>query len=197
MGKLRWICVSLHFRAGHPGNHTRDLFAQHAVSGQLPTVSWVYGDGRPDLSEHPTQNITDGMSWTLQQVQAIITGGLWNKVAIFITWDDWGGWYDHVTPPIKETWDPSTAQRPEDRNPQFARDPFRFGSRVPCLALGPYAIPGHVSHQENSHVSLLKFCENTFRLDPLTHRDADSNGMTDCYDLTQDPRPAPELQPTD
>src|SRR5262249_48834269 len=52
--------------AGHNGNHTRDLFAQHAAAGRLPTVSWLYGDGRPDLSEHPTQNVTDGERWTLQ-----------------------------------------------------------------------------------------------------------------------------------
>jgi phospholipase C len=177
--------------AGHRANHTRDLFAHHAAAGQLPTVSWVYGDGRPDLSEHPTQNVTDGMTWTLQQIEAIVAGGLWNTCAIFITWDDWGGWYDHVDPPVKEAWDPDHAQRPPDRNEQFAGEPFRFGSRVPCLCVGPYAKRGHISHQENSHVSLLKFCEDTFGLAPLTDRDGASNGMSDCLDITQPPLPAP------
>jgi len=179
--------------AGHRGNHTRDLFAQHAAVGQLPTVSWVYGDGRPDLSEHPTQNVTDGEQWTLQQIQAIVEGGLWDTTAIFVTWDDWGGWYDHIDPPVVETWDPNHAQRPADRNDAFAGQPFRYGSRVPCLCISPYAKPGHISDQENSHVSLLKFCEDAFGLDPLTSRDADSNGMTDCIDYTQDPQPAPQL----
>jgi phospholipase C len=183
--------------AGHRGNHTRDLFAQHAAADRLPTVSWVYGDGRPDLSEHPRQNVTDGMTFTLQQIRAIVDGGLWDKVAIFITWDDWGGWYDHVTPPVKETWDPDHAQRPTDRNDRFAGDPFRFGSRVGCLCVGPYAKPGHLSHQENSHVSLLKFCEDTFGIAPLTDRDAASNGMSDCMDLTQNPLPPPDLTGAD
>jgi phospholipase C len=60
--------------AAHQGNHTRDLFLQHASSGQLPSVSWVYGDGRPDLSEHPRQNVTDGKAWTVEQVKAVVTG---------------------------------------------------------------------------------------------------------------------------
>ena len=65
--------------AGHRGNHTRDLFMHDALSGRLPAVSWVYGDGRPDLSEHPSQNITDGMRWTVEQVNAIVKGRLWKK----------------------------------------------------------------------------------------------------------------------
>jgi phospholipase C len=89
--------------ADHRGNPTRDLFAQHATAGRLPTVSWVYGDGRPDLSEHPTLNVIDGQDWTCQQIQAVIDGGLWDTTIIFVTWDDWGGWYDHVTPPVVET----------------------------------------------------------------------------------------------
>jgi hypothetical protein len=86
--------------AKHGANHTRDQFAQQAASGKLPTVSWVYGDGQPDLSEHPKQNVTDGMNWTVKQVKAVVAGGLWNEAAVFITWDDWGGWFDHVNPPV-------------------------------------------------------------------------------------------------
>ena len=177
--------------AGHRGNHTRDLFAHHAQQGTLPTVSSVYGDGRPGLSEHPRQNVTDGMQWTVDQVNAVVSGGLWDRVAIFITWDDWGGWAGHVEPPVKERWDHGHAQRPEDANAQFDGQSFRFGSRVPCLAVSPYAKAGHVSSQENSHVSILKFCEDTFGLGSLTDRDGQSNGMSDCFDLTQNPLPAP------
>ena len=168
-------------------NHGRDQFAVDARAGQLPTVSWVYGDGKPDLSEHPKQNVTDGMAWTLNQIQAVVDGGLWDRVAIFITWDDWGGWYDHVDPPVVETWDHTHAQRPADEFQQFDGQPFRYGSRVPCLVVGPYAKAGHISKQLNSHVSLLKFCETTFGLDPLTDRDASANGMSDCLDLSQAP----------
>ena len=176
---------------GHPNNHGRDMFSQHARAGTLPAVSWVYGDGHPDLSEHPQQVVTDGCNWTVDQVNAIVAGGLWNNVAIFITWDDWGGWYDHVDPPVKESWDSSMAQRPDDAFPQFNGQPFRYGSRVPCLVVSPYAKAQYVSSQENSHVSLVKFCEDTFGLAPLNDRDASSNGMTDCFDFAQTPLDPP------
>ena len=179
--------------AGHRGNHSRDLFAHHAAAGRLPTVSWVYGDGRPSLTEHPRQDVTEGMQWTVDQINAIVAGDLWEHSAIFVTWDDWGGWFDHVEPPVVERWDSSRAQRLGDANPQFDGDPFRYGSRVPCLVLSPYAKRNHVSHQLNSHVSLLKFCEDTFGLEPLTERDRLSNGMSDCFDLTQEPLPPPHL----
>ena len=88
---------------------------------------------------------------------------------------------------MKETWDHGKAQRPIDAHPEFDGQPFRYGSRVPCLVLGPYAKPGHISSQENSHVSIVKFVADTFGLQPLTDRDAHSNGMSDCFDLTQTP----------
>jgi phospholipase C len=177
--------------AGHRGNHSRDLFLHHASQGHLPNVSWVYGDGRPDLSEHPPQNVTDGADWTAEQIDAVVAGGLWSKTAIFVTWDDWGGWYDHVVPPVKETWKSSMAQRPADAFPEFNGQPFRCGSRVPCLVISPFAKQGHISHQENSHVSLVKFCETTFGLPPLNQRDGTSHGMSDCFDFNQRPLAAP------
>jgi phospholipase C len=176
---------------GNGSTYTRDAFAQAAAAGKLPNVCWLYGDGKPDLSEHPTQNVTVGSQWTAQQVAAIVAGGLWPSTAIFITWDDWGGWFDHVTPPVKETWQHTHAQRPADAFPEFDGQPFRFGSRVPCLVLSPYARAGYISHQENSHVSLLKFCESNFGLAPLNQRDAASNGMSDCFDFSQPARPPP------
>src|SRR5260221_2716700 len=177
--------------AGHRNNHSRDAFKQDALKGKLPNVSWVYGDGKPDLSEHPVQNVTDGSRWTAEQVDAIVQGGLWEKTAIFVTWDDWGGWFDHVVPPIKEAWDSGRAQRSPDAFPEFNGQPFRFGSRVPCLVISPFAKPGHVSHQENSHVSLVKFCESTFGIASLNQRDGASNGMSDCFDFHQSPNPPP------
>jgi phospholipase C len=180
--------------SGHRSNHARDKFAEDARAGQLPSVSWVYGDGgrgEADLSEHPKQNVTDGMNWTMDQVQAVVDGGLWNTTAIFITWDDWGGWFDHVDPAVVETWDSSRAQHPTEAYPEFDGDPFRYGSRVGCLALSPYAKQGYLSHQLNSHVSLLKFCETVFGLPALNQRDDQSNGMSDCFDFGQQPLPPP------
>lgn len=180
--------------AGHHRNHTRDLFQHHATKGKLPSVSWVYADGRPSLTEHPTQNITDGMQWTVDQINAIVAGGLWDRTAVFITWDDWGGWFDHVEPPLVEKWDSSRAQRPPDAHPEFNGQQFRYGSRVPCLALSPYAKRGHVCSQTNSHVSLVKFCQTTFGLPSLNERDGGSNGMTDCFDFAQNPLPPPQVE---
>jgi phospholipase C len=179
--------------AGHHANHTRDLFQQHATMGKLPSVSWVYADGRPPLTEHPTQNITDGMQWTVDQINAIVAGGLWDHTAVFVTWDDWGGWFDHVEPPLVETWNSSRAQRQPDAHPEFDGQPFRYGSRVPCLVLSPYAKRGHVCSQINSHVSLVKFCQTIFDLPSLNERDRGSKGMTDCFDFTQHPLPPPRL----
>lgn len=159
-------------------------FAVDAAAGKLPSVSWVYApeiNYNPDpLSEHPPGNVTDGMNWTVQQVNAIVKGGLWPHTAIFITWDDWGGWYDHVVPPNVESWTDGTQ--------------FRYGSRVGCLVLGPYAKRGHISHVLYSHVSLVKFCEKTFGLSPLNARDKAAGDMSDCFDFTQPPGPPPTLK---
>jgi phospholipase C len=66
-------------------------FAKDAAAGKLPSVSWVYAP--TGFSEYPVENVTSGMQWTVDQLNAIVQGGLWPKTAIFITWDDWGGWW--------------------------------------------------------------------------------------------------------
>src|SRR3981081_1699679 len=76
--------------AGHPSHHSRDAFKQDAASGKLPSVSWVYGDGKPDLSEHPKQSVTPGSQWTADQVAAVVAGGLVGRTPNFLTLDDWG-----------------------------------------------------------------------------------------------------------
>jgi phospholipase C len=99
-----------------------------APAGKLPAVSWVYAPHA--LSEHPPDppdkganppvgNVNNGMQWIVSQVNAIVKGGLWPQTAIFITWDDWGGWYDHVTPLEVEKWTDGTQ--------------FRYGTRVGCM----------------------------------------------------------------
>jgi phospholipase C len=166
-------------------NSTHNVSSEHFVAdakaGKLPTVSWLYAGETStlygDLSEHPTSNITKGMDWTVQQVQAVVDGGLWDKTAIFITWDDWGGWYDHVTPQEVEKWADGTQ--------------FRYGPRVPCLVLSPYVKKGYVSHVLHSHVSLLAFCETMFGLKPVTERDKAANNMRDCFDFSQKPLAPP------
>src|SRR5579859_5149060 len=137
-----------------PHSVSSEQFIKDAQAGTLPAVSWLYAAEVNtmfgDLSENPPGNITHGMEWTVRQLQAVVKGGLWDKCAIFITWDDWGGWYDHVPPPEVETWKDGTQ--------------FRYGPRVPCLVVSPYAKPGYISKQQHSHVSLLRFCEKQFGL---------------------------------
>ncbi len=163
--------------AGHR-QHSSDQFAKDAAAGKLPAVSWVYAP--QGFSEHPVDNVTNGMQWSVDQVNALVKGGLWPQTAIFITWDDWGGWYDHVNPPEVEKWTDGTQ--------------FRYGSRVGCLVLSPYAKSGYISKVLHSHVSLMKFCETTFKLPSLNARDAAADGMSDCFDFTQAPLPPPSAQ---
>jgi phospholipase C len=167
--------------------HERDTFLKDVAAGKLSSVSFVYGDGTPNLSEHPVQNVSDGCKWTASVIAAIGASKYWATTMIVVTWDDWGGWYDHVTPPNVEKWDPTHAQHPLDAYPQYAGQQWRYGSRVPCLVVGPYAKRGHVSHQLNSHASIPRLIEDLFSLPHLNTRDASSNGLSDCYDLTQTP----------
>ncbi len=127
-----------------------------------------------DVSDPPNPligNVTHGMQWTVAQVNAIVTGGLWPKTVIFITWDDWGGWVDHVEPPKVESWTDGTQ--------------FRYGSRVGCLVLSPYAKSGYISKNLHSHVSLVKFASQIFNIPPLNHRVQAADDMSDCFDFTQ------------
>jgi phospholipase C len=173
-----------------------DRFRTDAAAGQLPNVSWVYAPLQFD--EHPPYrnpqgvamgNVTQGMQWTVDQVNAIVRGGLWPRSAIFITWDDWGGWYDHVDPPQVEVWNGNGA------HPGYNGSQFRYGSRVGCLVLGPYARTGYISKVLHSHVSLVKFCETTFGLRALNARDGSADDMSDCFDPTRPPALPPPASP--
>jgi len=159
-----------------PWNVTSQQFATDAAARNLPSVSWVYP---PNLqSEHPNYHVAYGMQWTVDQVNAIVQGGLWNKTVIFISWDDWGGWYDHVTPFNIEQWTDGTQ--------------FRYGSRVPCLVLGPYARAGYISKTLHSFVSIVKFCEENFGVPSINQRDGSADNMSDCFDFTQSPLGPPK-----
>jgi phospholipase C len=167
-----------------------EQFAIDAKAGRLPGVSWVYAPH--DASEHPPDpqdagnpqvgNVTHGMQWTVDQINAIVQGGLWPKIAIFVTWDDWGGWFDHVDPPEVEKWAADATQ-------------FRYGSRVGCLVLSPYAKAGYISKVLHSHVSILRFCQDRFALPALNNRVTNADGMTDCFNFNQTPLPPPTATP--
>ena len=144
-------------------------FFQDVQAGQLPAVSWivpVFAD-----SEHPPADSVRGMWHVTRLINAIMASSSWKDTAIIVTWDDFGGFYDHVPPPQV--------------------DQFGLGPRVPALVISPYARPGFVCHTLFDFTSPLKLIETRFGLQPLAQRDAASNDMLDCFDFKQPPlRPA-------
>ena len=173
-------------------------FDTDAAAGNLPNVSWVYAPGSPvDLSEHPPfgknagqQTVKLGSQWTADRVKKLGQSNLWANSVVFITWDDWGGWYDHVDPPpmpkppVQSKW---TGKGPA-KGPSYTNTQFSYGTRVGCLVISPYSKRG-ISKAFHSHVSLVKFCEVTFGLKPINARDTASDDMSDCFDFKQTPLP--------
>jgi phospholipase C len=153
-------------------------FAQDALHGELPAVSWVVAD-RPE-SEHPPDSVCKGENWTVEQLNAVMQGPDWNSTVVFLFWDDFGGFYDHVGPPFV--------------------DNVGFGPRVPLLVISPWAKPGYICRATMEFSSILKFIEKRYDLESLTPRDTYANDMLDCFDFYQSPlsplvlavRPCPE-----
>jgi phospholipase C len=133
------------------------------TDGQLPAVSWVIPTGRQ--SDHALVNDGSGPSWVASIVNAIGNSPYWSNTAIIITWDDWGGWYDHVVPPIF--------------------DSYEYGFRVPLIVISPYARRGYVSHVTHDFGSILKFTEQVFNLPSLGYADARADNLADCFDFNQ------------
>jgi phospholipase C len=135
------------------------------ASGNLAAVSWVIPNGQS--SDHAGGNNSAGPSWVASVVNAIGNSPYWSNTAIFIAWDDWGGWYDHVAPPIKNS--------------------YEYGFRVPLIVVSPYAKAAYVSHVTHHFGSILKYVEETFSLSSLGYADADADDFSDCFDYNQTP----------
>ena len=157
--------------------------ATDAANGSLPDVSYVFAPEGRDF--HPGHgSMSESERWLSQQIAAV-TGGtmpdgspLWNNLTIFVTFDDWGGWADHVDPPVLES---------------DANGPYRMGSRVPMIVIGPYAKGGYVSHVQASHTSIVAYQERLYGLPPTNPRTraATESALADTYDLSQSPQPPP------
>jgi phospholipase C len=160
-------------------------FYSAAQNGTLPAVSWVVPSG--DVSEHPPFSVSAGQSFVTSVVNAVMKSPDWSSTAIFLGWDDWGGFYDHVVPPVI--------------------DVNGYGLRVPALVISPYAKHGYVDHQTLSFDAYVKFIEDDFlagqRLDPATDGRPDPRpdvrenasilgNLAADFDFTQTPR-APAL----
>jgi phospholipase C len=142
-------------------------------SGQLPAVSWVIPTGQ--ASDHPGNNNGTGPSWVAAIVNAIGGSSYWSNTAVIITWDDWGGWYDHVPPP----------KVIEDRTSWGSG--YVYGFRVPLIIVSPYAKAGYVSHVTHDFGSILKFIEQVFSLPSLGYADAAADDLSDCFNFSQTP----------
>jgi phospholipase C len=138
-----------------------------AQNGALPQVSWIIPNST--LSEHPPASVATGMNYVTGLINAAMNGPEWNTTAIFLAWDDWGGFYDHVVPPKV--------------------DQYGLGIRVPALVISPYSRQGYVDHKTYSFESWLRTVEERFGVFPMTGRDNTANDMYDAFDFTQQPRP--------
>ncbi len=161
-----------HIRLGPAwNNHVRPYtqFAQDARAGKLPAVSWLVEPQK--YSDHPDLgNICDGENWTVSQINAVMSNREeWVHTAIILTWDDWGGFFDHVRPP-------------RGPNPTIM-----YGLRVPAIIISPYARRGYVDHTFFSYSSLLRFAETVFRLPSLSPLDHQANDMLNAFDFHQAP----------
>jgi phospholipase C len=163
-------------------------FYPAAQRGQLPAVSWVMPSGT--VSEHPPALVSAGQSYVTEVINAVMRSPDWSSAAIFVSWDDWGGFYDHVVPPTV--------------------DGEGYGLRVPGLVISPYARKGYIDHQVLSFDAYLKFIEDDFlggqRLDPRTDGRRDPRpdvredvpvlgDLTKDFDFSQKPRPPLILPP--
>jgi phospholipase C len=160
---------------------TVDKYFAAAKDGTLPQISWIVPENT--VSEHPPAKISAGQAYVTSLINAAMQGPEWNSTAIFLSWDDWGGFYDHVVPPTV------------DQN--------GYGLRVPGLVISPYAKKGYIDHQTLSFDAYLKLIEDLFlggqRLDPKTDGRPDprptvreavaqlGNLLSD-FDFTQSPR---------
>jgi phospholipase C len=146
-------------------------------SGQLAAVSWVIPTGQ--ASDHPATNDGSGPSWVASIVNAIGNSSYWSNTVIIITWDDWGGWYDHVPPPKVVNDGTSWGSG------------YVYGFRVPLLVVSPYAKAGYVSQVTHDFGSILHFIEGSFGLPSLGYADARADDLSDCFDFGQSQSPIP------
>jgi phospholipase C len=145
------------------------------AAGQLASVTWVIPTGL--TSDHPQETDGSGPSWVASIVNAIGGSAYWQNTVVFILWDDWGGFYDHV-PPFN------------------IRNHYEYGFRVPMIVVSPYVKPGYISHVPHHFGSILKYIEETFGLPSIgaavkvDYADAypDTDDLSDCFDYGQAPQ---------
>ena len=155
-------------------------FKKDLKHGHLPQVVFIESlDNIED--EHPSIDIQFGQNWVANRIKELMTSKYWQSSALFFTYDEAGGYFDHVAPP--------PACVPDGIAPRLAQGDYpgaydRYGFRVPFVVVSPYAKKHYVSHVTFDHTSILKFIETKFNLPALTLRDANANAPFDLFDFT-------------
>ena len=163
---FRWI---RHVRYGPEWNKMvpPSRFFSDVQAGTLPSVSWLVPN--ESVSDHPPYSMCAGENWTVRVLNALQKSPDWEHTAVVLTWDDFGGFYDHVPPPHL--------------------DLYGLGPRVPAIVISPWTKPGYIEHRTLEFSSVLKMIETIFDLPSLTARDARADDMLDMFDFTQSPNP--------
>jgi phospholipase C len=147
-------------------------FLPDLKGGRLPQVTWLTPPMK--LSDHPPHSLCQGENWLVSTMNALMRSKYWSSTAVVVTWDDYGGFFDHVPPPHP--------------------DIYGFGPRVPALIISPWAKRGLVDHEEMDFASVLRLIETIFDLPTMTQRDAHASDMLSAFDFRTGPRP-PMLLP--
>ncbi len=140
-------------------------YYEDLANDTLPAVAYMVPSG---ASEHPPGSIRSGMRFVRSLVQSLMRSSAWDESMLLVTYDDWGGWYDHVEPPVV--------------------DEYGYGFRVPAFMVSPYAKQGYIDSTTLDYTSIMKFIEENWKLDSVAERDAAANSLTNAFDFTQPPR---------
>jgi phospholipase C len=172
---------------GHAGlartGHVQEYY-ERCASGTLPAVSYVdpafnNESGGTSGDEHPHGDVRTGQAFMADVVNAFVESPQWRRGALFIVYDEWGGFFDHVRPP----------RVPDIRaSANLADDYGQMGFRIPAVAVSPWARRGHVDHDVYGFESILKMIEYRFGLEPLTRRDAYARNIARSFDFESRPR---------
>lgn len=155
-------------------------FATDAANGTLPSVALIESGSSSQLDEHPPNPVQKGEVYAASLVNALLNSQSWIDSVFILTWDENGGFYDHV-PPL-DTVNPDGI-KPRDLLPtDFPGDFTRTGYRVPLMVISPFAKKGYVSHTPTDYTAMLKFIEKRWNLPPLNKRDAQQMDMTEFFD---------------
>jgi phospholipase C len=140
-------------------------FIKDVKAGRLPAVSWLVTNEQ--VSEHPPYSMCLGENWTVEQINAVMQSKYWRDTLVVLTWDDFGGFFDHVAPPHL--------------------DYISLGPRVPTIVISPFARQGFIDHHLLEFDSILRFIEDDFALKSLTDRDRTARSLISSLDFSQTP----------